>query len=88
MTSFSKIQLEDVFGTVSYATTEPQGFSFRVRSFVVNNQTSDHPRLGEFVFQPKEGLAPSLSDVMSDVRCAQRAVNSFISNIMTGASGC
>lgn len=88
MTSFSKIQLEDVFGTVSYATTEPQGFSFRVRSFVVNNQTSDHPRLGEFVFQPKEGLAPSLSDVLSDVRLLQRAANCFISNIMTGASGC
>jgi hypothetical protein len=66
MTSFSKVQLEDVFGTVSYATTEPQGFSFRVRSFVVNDQTSDHPRLGEFVFQPKDGLAPSPADELSE----------------------
>lgn len=67
ITTFSKVQLEDVFGTVSYANTEPQGFSFRVRSFVVNNQTSDHPRLGEFVFQPKEGLSPSPLEHLSEV---------------------
>lgn len=69
MTSFSKVQLDDVFGTVSYATTEPQGFSFRVRSFIVHDQTSDHPRLGEFVFQPKDGLAPSPIDDVSEACC-------------------
>ena len=72
MTTFSKVQLEDVFGTVSYENTEPQGFSFRVRSFFANDQTSDRPRLGEFVFQPrrKHGLAPSPADDLSEVRCS------------------
>jgi hypothetical protein len=39
-----------------------------VRSFAVNNQTSDHPRLGEYVFLPKEGLAPSPGNNMSEAR--------------------
>jgi hypothetical protein len=67
-TTFSKVHLDDVFGAVSYASTEPRGFSFRVRSFVVSDRTSDSPRLGEFVFQPKDGLAQSPVDSLSEVR--------------------
>jgi len=70
LTSFSKVQLDDIFGTVSYASTEPQGFSFRVRSFVVHNQTMENPRLGEFVFQPKQALTPSPGDGLAKARPA------------------
>jgi len=65
--SFSKVQLDDIFGTVSYSSTEPTGFSFRVRSFTVHNKTMENPRLGEFVFEPKTVLTPSLGDDLAKV---------------------
>jgi hypothetical protein len=73
ITTFSRVQFDDVFGSVSYATTEPQGFSFRVRSFKMYDQTSERPRLGEYVFQPREfreeeeGLSHSSHDDVSAV---------------------
>jgi hypothetical protein len=73
ITTFSRVQFDDVFGSVSYATTEPQGFSFRVRSFKMYDQTSERPRLGEYVFQPREfieeeeGRSQSSDDNLSEV---------------------